>query len=281
MLIKMGDETMIRQIWAVYFSATGTTECVVQRIAHVLGEEWNLPVQTLDFTLPAAREKAASFSKDDLVILGTPVYAGRVPNILLSYLNEKLEGNHSLAVPVVLYGNRNYDDALMELRNILEEHNFHTIAAGAFIGEHSFSCTLGKDRPDTKDLLIVNHLADLIFQRVNALKELPSSPVTVRGEEPVRPYYTPRDRQGNPVNILKVKPKVNENCTQCGICAGVCPMGSIDPSDVSRYNGICIKCGACIKKCPEKARYYDDAAYLYHKEELELEFTRRAEPEIF
>lgn len=58
-------------------------------------------------------------------------------------------------------------------------------------------------------------------------------------------------------------------------------MGSIEPEDVKAYRGICIKCGACIKSCPVGARYYEDAGYLYHRRELELGLTRRAEPVLF
>ena len=70
-------------------------------------------------------------------------------------------------------------------------------------------------------------------------------------------------------------------CDQCGICAKVCPMGSIDPNDVTHYTGICIKCCACVKKCPVGAKYYDDEGYLYHQHELEELYQRRAEPEVF
>ena len=101
-------------------------------------------------------------------------------------------------------------------------------------------------------------------------------------ERPLKPYYTPRDRQGNPINILKVKPKTDlSKCIGCGHCVTLCPMGSIDPRDVTQYLGVCIKCGACEKGCPEGARYYDDPGYLYHKSELELQYARRAQNTVF
>ena len=34
-------------------------------------------------------------------------------------------------------------------------------------------------------------------------------------------------------------------CIQCGLCAGLCPMGSIDPAHPEEVRGICIKCCAC------------------------------------
>ncbi|MEG2037645.1 MAG: 4Fe-4S binding protein, partial [Ruthenibacterium sp.] len=72
-----------------------------------------------------------------------------------------------------------------------------------------------------------------------------------------------------------------ENCSNCGLCASLCPMGSIDPADARHMTGICIKCGACVKHCPVGAKEYDDAGYLFHKTELEEIYSRRAEPELF
>ena len=260
---------MVR-VYAMYFSPTGTTEKIVTCIADSLSEE---QAKRYDFTLPAVRGKKASFGADDIVVFGVPVYAGRVPNVLLKYLNT-VEGGGAKAVPVVLYGNRNYDDALIELCHILEEDGFDTIAAGAFVGEHSFSRKLAAGRPDEKDIEFAKDFAS----KIDITK---TGPVKVKGEDPIRGYYQPQDRHGNPINILKVKPKTSDACVKCGLCARVCPMGSISPEDVTQFTGICIKCGACVKKCPVGAKYYDDAGYEYHKTELEEVYERRAEPEIF
>lgn len=236
-----------------------------------------------DFTLPAARKDLLVFGPRDLVIFGTPVYAGRVPNVLLGFLQEHLKGSHACAVPVTVYGNRNYDDALIELRDILEKTGFHTLTAGAFIGEHSFSDVLAAGRPDGQDMEKARVFAGLTYEKAAAITNIQdASPVAVKGTPaPYRGYYQPRDRKGTPVDIRKVKPLTDDTCTDCKLCSEVCPMGSISHDDVQIYTGICIKCGACIKKCPVHARYYDDAGYLYHKHELEEGLKRRAEPEWF
>lgn len=185
-------------------------------------------------------------------------------------------------MPVVLFGNRNYDDALIELRDLLQADGFGCIAAGAFVGEHSFSRTLGAGRPDDRDMAGHPAFAREICGKLAGQAGTENTPVAVRGETPIRPYYTPRDRHGNPISILKVKPKTDmAKCGGCGLCAELCPMGSIDPADVSRVNGICIKCCACVKKCPAGAKYFDDPGYLFHQHELEDVYTRRAENEWF
>lgn len=269
----------MKKVYAMYFSATGTTKKTVTAIANSAAKAIDAEYEEIDFTLPAGREREYSFSENDLVIFGTPVYAGRVPNVLLKFLNT-IKGGGAFAVPVVSYGNRNYDDALIEIRNILEDNGFKTMAAGAFIGEHSFSYTLAAGRPNEEDIKTAENFGIRIAQKLLGGQEI-KSPIKVKGETPIRPYYVPKDRQKKPVDIRKVTSKVNEKCTNCGICAGVCPMGSISKENAREYKGICIKCGACIKKCPVQARYYDSESYLYHKTELELEFAQPKKIEIF
>ena len=174
------------------------------------------------------------------------------------------------------------NDALMELRNILIADGLHPIAAGAFVGEHSFSRVLGQGRPNAEDTAQMDRFAAQTAELPAKLEVAPQNPVAVGGQESIRPYYTPRDRAGNPINILKVKPKTDlSRCGGCGLCADLCPMGSIDPADVSAVRGICIKCCACVKGCPTGAKFFDDAGYLYHQHELEAQYARPAENEVF
>lgn len=267
----------IKRIRMIYFSATDTTKTIVRRIGAQLAQIWNVPAQEDDFTLPAARETDIVCGADELAVVGVPVYAGRVPNKLLPYVRDHIRGNGTPAVAVVLFGNRNYDDALIELRDVLGENGFCAIAGAAFVGEHSFSYTLAAGRPDAADVKLADSFARDIAGKLDAMEQLPTQPVAVRGNTPPRPYYTPRNAR----EYLKVKPVLRDSCTACGLCASLCPTGAIDPQDVRQYRGACIKCGACIKKCPEKARYFDNEIYLSHKRELEEKFTRRAQVELF
>lgn len=271
---------MIKKVWAVFFSPTGGTEKVATTVAQTVAMALNVAYDTYNFTLPQNRECETDFGVGDLVVLGTPVIAGRIPNLLLPYLNDKIKGKGAIGVPVVSFGNRDYDDALIELRNIMEEAGFQTIAGGAFVSEHSFSRKLGAGRPDGEDVAELTVFGQKIAEKVRD-GWVYGGPVHVKGEKPIRPYFTPRDRYNTAIDIRKVKPKTGETCCGCGVCAASCPMGAISFEDPTMITGICMKCCACIKKCPVGAKYFDDPGFIYHKEELEELYERRANNAYF
>ena len=271
----------ISKVHAVFFSPTGNAKKVICTVADAVGAALGVPVAYDDFTLPQARQETRSYGPGDLVIFGTPTYAGRIPNKLLPFVQSGFQGNGALAVPVAVFGNRSYDNALMELRNELEAHGFHTVAGAGIPTEHVFSDKLAPGRPNADDLAELAEFGRKIGEKVARLTDIPT-PIAVKGEDPVGPYYTPRDRHGNPINILPVKPKTSDACTQCGLCAQQCPLGAIDAEDAHQVPGKCMKCNRCVKHCPVGAKYFDDPNYLYHKSELEdLYSWPRKTPELF
>lgn len=278
----------LKGITAVFFSPTGNTRKAVVEIADVIARREGIAVREIDFTLPGAREEVRKFEAGELVIFGTPVYAGRIPNKILPAVQTLFEGNGALAVPVVTFGNRSFDNALIELRIELEQHGFHTIAGAAFVAEHVFSNKLAAGRPDEKDLELIRRFAGDVAEKIKGLEEGPldgmaeiPAPAAVKGIEPVPAYYRPLQEDGSPANFLKAKPKTSDSCNDCGICARVCPMGSISPEDYRTVTGICIKCQACVKSCPVHAKFFDDPVMLSHTRMLEQHYERPAENEVF
>jgi flavodoxin len=142
---------MIKSTSLVYFSPTGTTKKIIEAIATGINSESIIP---FDLTNKASQANGFHEFKNEVVIIGVPVYSGRVPKEAVLRM-QKLSGNNTPCILVVVYGNRAYDDALLELRNLAIERGFKPIAAAAFIGEHSFSSKqfpIANDRPDIKNL---------------------------------------------------------------------------------------------------------------------------------
>lgn len=275
---------MYKKVYAAYFSGTGTTEKTVKAISKKIADILCAKYEEWDFTPLFARKNKMEFTKEDIVVMGVPVIAGRVPNLLLEFL-KTIEGNGATGIPVVLFGNRNYDDALIELRDIMEDGEIETVAAAAVVGEHSFSTTLGAGRPSKDDIGEAEEFAAKVAKLIKrkAVMAEKHIPVIVKGvAKPYRGYYKPQDRDGNYIDIRKVKPVTDaEKCDNCGLCAELCPLGSIDKEDFSKVSGICMKCCACVKKCPKGAKYFDDPGYIYHKEELEQVYGDPKKNEFF
>jgi ferredoxin len=259
---------MNKQLNLLYFSATDTTAKIVKEITNGMGESG----KEYDITLPAARQEEISFHSDDVVVIGVPVYAGRVPAFLIDYF-AKVKGNQTKAVFIVVYGNRDYEDALLELKDTLEQNGFIGIAGGAFIGEHSYTSKLAAGRPDKEDLNSARKFGMKIKEILNRDNQDTAKKLIIKGNYP----YKERKPQ------QPVAPETNDKCTNCGICAIHCPMGAIDLLDSKVVDETkCIKCCRCIKRCPVNAKAIKQEAFNQFTQGLIDKFgiTRR-EPELF
>ena len=270
----------VKQVRAVWWSATGNTDKTVNTIADALSAALGVPVSRMSFTRPAERQEDLSFGVGDLVVFGMPTYAGKLPNKMLPFVQEHVHGNGALAAAVVTFGNRAYDNSLVELCSVLEADGFHTLAGGAFACRHAFTDALADGRPDWDDRRQMEEFARRIAEKVNALTELPA-PVSVPGDAEA-PYYVPKGTDGQPAKFLKAKPQTDlSRCTNCGACARLCPMGAIDRSDPALVPGTCIKCQCCVRKCTKHAKYFDDPAFLSHVDMLEQNFSLPKENAVF
>ena len=174
--------------------------------------------------------------------MGAPTYAGKLPNKLMPTFQTNLVGNGAVAVAVVLFGNRSYDNSLAELIAILQAGGFRTVCATACVGQHAFAKALATGRPNQEDLGFVKDIARRVAERLR--DGSPFVDLQVPGDA-AAPHYVPKDEQGQPAKFLKAHPKTDPSkCVNCGTCARLCPMGSIDPEDVIQVEGICIKCQA-------------------------------------
>ncbi len=276
----------IKRVWAVYFSPTGGTKKVVMMIAKQLSEQFKVPCEEINFTREENRERLYEFSKEDLVVIGSCVYAGRLPNKIMPDFKKCFRGNGAMAIPITVFGNRSYGGALTELRLLLQEAKFLVVAAAAVVSQHAFSSLLATGRPDENDKKEIDSFLGAIESKIvnmDDVKEIDAETfrtmeLRLPEDTIVEPYYIPKKEDGTPAKFLAAKPLTDtQKCNLCGLCAKVCPMGSIDVDDVTQVTKICIKCQACVKKCPKQAKYFADEQFLSHVKMLEQNYTKRHE----
>lgn len=252
----------------IYFSPTGTTKKIVTEVAMGLGDG---PVEHHDLTLS---KTGINRSIDDgLAIIGIPVYAGRVPAVCLERMG-KLTSSGRPAVLVALYGNREFEDALVELRDVTLAKGFTVVAAGAFIGEHSYSTSeqpIAANRPDAADLQRAREFGVAIAEKLKI------AGASVTPEIPGDVPYKER------VPLGGIAPEtIPERCTLCGTCAEVCPTFVIAVgSNVTTRAENCIMCCACVKDCPEQARQMIHPRIQERRDLLIQHCIQRKEPTLF
>ena len=264
---------MKTQVTGLFFSPCGTVEKTVRTMADAAAERLGVRSGYIDFTLPRARERDYAFGPEQLVFVGVPVYAGRVPNKIMPFIRDHIRGTGAAAVPVVCFGNRSFDNALAELAALLRAGGFSIAGAAAVVTQHSFNGKLAAGRPTEQDLA---QAAAFAVKAAEADRDLDAGAIPGQSDAP---YYTPLGADGQPVNFLKATPTVDYGlCVHCGTCAAVCPMGSVDRDDPGKTRGVCIKCQACIHKCRRHARSFTDPAILSHLTMLEQTYMRPADP---
>lgn len=189
---------MQRRTTALYFSPTGGTRTYVRAVAaampHMGGE--------VDLTRPEERRKVHMFGADDVVVLGVPVYYGRVPEV--PGLLDGLQGEETPAVLLAVYGNRLIDDALAELSDLCAARGFRPLAAGAFVAPHTFSAKVAMGRPNAGDLAAAAELGRRAAEKLSGPWCAPELP----GNRPYRsfqraPFYPVGDDTCTRLRLLR------------------------------------------------------------------------------
>lgn len=252
------------KFYTIYFSATDTTHRCVVSFCRGYGAEPATEINLADdFNVPFP-----VLTPEDVVVVAAPVYGGRLPLPVAEAL-ARLHGNRAIAIALAVYGNRDYDDALLELTDLLHSNDFRIVGAGAFIGQHSIFPEVAASRPDSSDEQKLIAFGGACKAAVSNGFDAGNAPF-IKGK---RPYKK--------AGSAPLYPQAKESdCVKCGKCAEKCPVGAISAdtpylTDTTK----CISCGRCITVCPEGARKHSGVAYSLVNATFKAACSKRKEPE--
>lgn len=251
------------KLYDIVFSPTGGTKKVADYLTGALAGD----ITTVDLTDSKQDFDAVSLTKEDVAVISVPSYGGRVPAVAAERLGA-VHGNGARAILVCVYGNRAYEDTLVELEDAAKRAGFQVIGAVAAIAEHSIARQFASGRPDAQDAAQLSDFAKQIQRKLSGADS----------SEPAIPGNRPYKKAGGAGMV----PKPTKECTNCGICAEKCPVQAIDRENLKKVDEkACISCMRFVAVCPQGARKFNPVMLSAASLMLKKVCSERKECELF
>ncbi len=221
----------ITKVIGVFFSTTGNAEQIVLESGEYIAHNLGVPFESENFTKHDEQRDVLTFSEGDLVIFGTPIYAGRISNKILSLVKNMFQGNGAFALPMVVFGDRRFDNSLVDLASELKKNNFNILAAGACACAYDFS-EMNLDRPNTDDRKHREAFCATVVDKTFAAT-MPLDDLEIKGNTGVTgSYLSVADSGEQAAPIFKAQPvSLEKKADSSGVGASLFPMGSIKKAD--------------------------------------------------
>ena len=251
------------RIFEIIFSPTGGTQKCADIFAAAFGKEVEL-IDLADFSYDFT---ATDITSEDICIIAAPAFGGRIPEVAAARL-KSIKGNGAKTILIAVYGNREFDDCLVELQDIAAENGFVPVAGVGAIAEHSLIRKFGAGRPDTSDVEELNAFASRIIEILNNDQ---TSSLALPGNRPYKVF-----------SGSTVRPLTNDSCVKCKLCAWNCPVEAISEDKPNLTdNDKCISCMRCISICPNQARYLAPELIEMFTEKLSAVATERKSNSLY
>jgi ferredoxin len=193
----------------------------------------------------------------DLLVLGSPVYAGRVIEPIEIFLSGLPDTEAKLAAVFVTYGLIS-GNALVHAAKQLSKKGYAILGAAKIVASHSMVFEDERDqfilRPSQEDLELATTFGRVLVDRTNhsGLERVPVDMLKPKKSLAVRIFNRfMATRFG--MAILPHVRFTRETCIQCGRCAESCPVKILTLDPYPRQVGACIRCYNCVRMCPTGA----------------------------
>lgn len=246
----------------IVFSPTGGTA----RVADILTKNWS-DVEKIDLSKAETDFSEYKFSSEDMVLVAMPSFGGLAPKTAIDRLL-RISGNGAKCVVVAVYGNRAYEDTLVQMQDAAEKSDFRVIAGISAVAEHSIMHQYATGRPNQSDIAQLSSFADRIAE-----KSL---------EEKISKLVLPGNRPYKKASGSVLVPKCTSSCVSCGLCANVCPVQAIDRNNSKVTDSKkCISCMRCVSVCPQNARKVSSAMTSIAALAIKRACSEKKENELF
>ena len=242
----------------IVFSPTGGTE----KVGNIISSCWSKNVMKIDLSNPETDFSKYTINKEDQVLIAMPSFGGRAPAIAIERL-KKITGNGAKCTLVCVYGNRAYEDTLVEMEDVAKECGFHVVAGISAVAQHSIMSQYATNRPDSSDEKQLKQFALQIENKTEPVSTIPGN----------RPY-----KKAGAGGLV---PKPTKDCMKCGICAKNCPVQAIDPVTFKADPKKCISCMRCVKECSYNSRKVNGVMVSVAAMAIKKACSVRKENELF
>lgn len=230
----------------LYFSGTGNSRYVAQKIAEISGD------QVISINRRLKSQDYSTVSSEKALVFVGPIYAGRLPRIMDDYI-KKVEFTGTNCACFIGTCAQTPWQTIRYVEKICEQKNFSLIGFNSIVMPQGYIAG-GGTQPKTVNDKILKEAEPKIIKIAEAIR----NDRTLPKEQPGKAIMS---KVLNPIMYsMMISAKgfvVTDKCIGCGKCEERCPLNNVKiVNDKPVWGKECTHCMACIAGCPCEAIEY-------------------------